>query len=452
MRKLKNVLVVLLILFVCVAFIPTNVFADKAANDQEIVSVEMRDRNMYEAVKKLGRTVGDSANDETKNYTVKFKIHELEEITEIDLSNRNIGVIIGIEKFRNLTTLNLSGNSIDNISFISNLKKLENLDVSNNRQNSSTGITDISPIEGLTNLKTLNLSKNSISDITPLRDLRNLTILNVGDNKIKDVSALENLTALTEIDISKNRVSDINCFENLEHLSTIKINNNEIADISPLRNLSIETLFLEENAIMDLSMVENKGINLGESCKQDVKLTVGNREVKLPKIFVAAQDSGSKFYSDKPLNLYKGTLSTDSTKFIMSNNVDEASFAEVSIDSGMLKGSTLILKFKAGLVDEPVEEEEEPEEVFIKEPEPEEEEVVVPPTPAEPKGPGLLELFLESAVSNWQFIIALALGGALLVVGVAILKTKKKKKKKAQEPKPEEQKEEPKDNIKVVKF
>ena len=448
LRKLTNDLIILLILVLMMAFVPTIVFA---VNDQEIVTVEMRDKNLYEAIKRAGRNIGDSANDETKNYNVKYRIHDLEDIEELDLSNKNIEVIIGIEKFRNLKKLNISGNKIEDISFISNLKKLEELDLSGNRQDSSKGIADISAIEGLTNLKSLSIEKNSISDISALKNLTNLTYLNIADNKIKDVTDLEKLVNLEEINISKNKITDISCFENFGKLTIIRINNNEISDISPLKNLSIETLFLDENAIMDLSMVESKGINIGDSCKQNIKLTVGNREVKLPKIFVAAQDSGSKFYSDKPLNLYKGTLSTDRTKFIMSNNVDEASFAEVSIDSGFLKGSTLILKYKEGLVDEPQEDEEEPEEVFIKEPE-EEENVVIAPKPVE-KGPGLLELFVESAVSNWQFIIALALGGALLVVGVAILKSKKKKKKKKTETQnPDEQKEEPKDNIKVVKF
>ena len=457
MRKLKSLLLVVVILFIVAAVMPIKAFAAPAANEQEIVTVELRDRNMYEVLKKTVTCIDGTANDETKNYTLKIRLRELEKVTSLDLSNKDIGVLIGIEKFRNLTELNISGNKLDDISFLSNLKKLEVLDASNNRQGSSSGISDLSPLEGLTTLTSLNLEKNSISDVASLGGLTKLTYLNVADNKIKDVSDLEKLTELTEINITKNKVTDISCFENFTHLITVRISNNEISDISPLKNLNLETLFLEENAILDLSLIEDKGLNVGESCKQDIKLTVGTRQPKLPKVFISAQDSNSMFYSNKPLVLYRGQLSTDKTKFVINQNVDATSFAEVSIDSGLLKGSTLIFKYQEGLVEEPEEEPEEPEEEFIKDPkymnETEENTVTVVPKPEQPAKPGLLELFLESAVSNWQFIIAIALGGALLVVGVAILKSKKKKKKKKVNPENgEEQKEEPKDNIKVVKF
>ncbi len=456
MKNVRSLLVVLVILFMIASMMPTKVFAATTANDQEIVTIEMRDRKLFEVLKSQTKsTIGETANDETKNYTLKYRIHELEKVTELDLSNQGIEVLIGIEKFRNLTNLNLSGNKIDDVSFLSNLKKLEVLDLSNNRQDSSKGISDVSPLEALTNLTSLNLEKNSISDVSPLKDLTKLTYLNFADNKVKDVSDLEKLTELTEINITKNKITDISCFENFTHLTIIRMSNNEISDISPLKKLSIETLFLDGNAILDLSLIEDKGINIGDSCKQDIKLTVGTRQPKLPKLFIAAQDSNSMFYTDKPLVLYRGQLSTDRTKFVINQSVDASSFAEVSIDSGLLKGSTLIYKYQEGLVEEPEEEPEEPEEEFVKDPKylNEVDESLIAPKPEEPSKPGLLELFMESAVSNWQFIIALALGGALLVVGLAILKSKKKKKKKKVNPETgEEQKEEQKDNIKVVKF
>ena len=53
------------------------------------------------------------------------------EVTQLDLSNRQITDITGLEEFTNLTSLNLSGNSLTSLSIL-NLNQLTTLDLSNN--------------------------------------------------------------------------------------------------------------------------------------------------------------------------------------------------------------------------------------------------------------------------------------------------------------------------------
>ena len=53
------------------------------------------------------------------------------EVTQLDLSNRQITNITGLEEFTNLTSLNLSGNSLTALSIL-NLNQLTSLDLSNN--------------------------------------------------------------------------------------------------------------------------------------------------------------------------------------------------------------------------------------------------------------------------------------------------------------------------------
>ena len=77
-----------------------------------------------------------------------------------------------------LTELDLSQNQIGNIKPLSNLTKLTYLGLSANQ------IRDIKPLSNLTNLTTLYLSQNQISNIKPLSNLTNLTSLYLWRNPL----------------------------------------------------------------------------------------------------------------------------------------------------------------------------------------------------------------------------------------------------------------------------
>ena len=71
---------------------------------------------------------------------------------------------------------------------------------------SSKQITDLSPLSVLTHLTTLVLEDNTITDITPLTHLTQLTKLFLGWNKLTDISPLAHLTQLTELNLWNNQI------------------------------------------------------------------------------------------------------------------------------------------------------------------------------------------------------------------------------------------------------
>ena len=74
---------------------------------------------------------------------------------------------------------------------------------------SGRNITDLTGLEYCTDLIWLRLWTNQISDISPLAGLTSLTWLRLDSNQISDISPLAGLTSLTELDLSYNQISDI---------------------------------------------------------------------------------------------------------------------------------------------------------------------------------------------------------------------------------------------------
>jgi len=93
---------------------------------------------------------------------------DLDGLTSLSASGKNIVDLAGLECCTSLTELGLHVNQI----------------------------SDISPLTNLASLTTLTLHENQISDISPLTNLASLTTLRLNENKKKDLSQLTNLTTL----------------------------------------------------------------------------------------------------------------------------------------------------------------------------------------------------------------------------------------------------------------
>jgi len=128
---------------------------------------------------------------------------ELEGITSLYLSGRNITDLTGLEYCVNLTKINLSSSQMSDISQLASLTNITVLYLLANQ------ISDVSPLASLTNLTSLSLADNQISDISPLASLTNLTSLSLAENQISDISLLASLTNLIELGLEKNQISDI---------------------------------------------------------------------------------------------------------------------------------------------------------------------------------------------------------------------------------------------------
>lgn len=134
----------------------------------------MEDNNMMEAVlSALGKPQGYMITKE-----------DLEGITELDLSSKNITSFKGLEYCTNLKSLSLSGNNIKDIKDvegIENLKGLEHLNLSNNN---IENIDNVGNLETFSNLTELNLSNNNIKDISSLKIPDSLKTINLEDQSI----------------------------------------------------------------------------------------------------------------------------------------------------------------------------------------------------------------------------------------------------------------------------
>ncbi|MDP4179181.1 MAG: cell wall-binding repeat-containing protein [Bacillota bacterium] len=212
---------------------------------------------------------------------------EIDKITTLNLSEKNIDDLQGIQYFTNLQSLNLYSNYISNLSHLSNLRNLKELNLENNYifgdinalgnlknltklnlSNDNYKITDLSALTNLKNLTELDLSVNKKTqnancsydiiikntDITPLSNLTNLTKLNLNSNNIKDITCLDNLKNLTELDLSDTTITDIAPLSKLTNLTKLDLSKNNITDLTPLSTLTnLIHLDLSSNSITDVT-------------------------------------------------------------------------------------------------------------------------------------------------------------------------------------------------------
>jgi Leucine-rich repeat (LRR) protein len=177
---------------------------------------------------------------------------DLQGLTVLPASQRNIADITGLEYCTNLTKLGLAINQISDISPLSSLTSLTELYLYGNE------ISDLNPLSNLTNLTNLELYDNQISDISPLSNLINLRELRLDNNQISDISVLENLTGLLSLYLDWNQISDVSALQDLTSLTHLGLFHNQISDISPLQNLtSLTDLNLSNNQIGDISALQN---------------------------------------------------------------------------------------------------------------------------------------------------------------------------------------------------
>jgi len=167
----------------------------------------------------------DTINWQDKN--LKKAMREITGITDRPITYSDLSEI---------TELDLSGKNIRNISALAGLSSLTELFLYENQ------ITDISALAGLSSLTELSLGLNQIADISALEGLSSLTYLDLYDNQITDVSALAGLSSLTELSLFSNQITEISALSNLQKLTHLNLWNNPITDYSPIEDLHIEEL------------------------------------------------------------------------------------------------------------------------------------------------------------------------------------------------------------------
>ena len=187
-----------------------------------------------------------------KNPSEPITTTELETLTGLFASNREISHLSGLEYAVNLTSVFLDDNTISDLSPLAALTKLTDVELGNNQ------INDLSPLADLTNLANLRLGNNQISDLNPLANLTNLTHLELPSNEISDLSPLATLTNLAHLELFSNQISDLSSLSVLTDLTDLRLSANQITDLEPLAGLrDLIDLRLSANQISDVSALAN---------------------------------------------------------------------------------------------------------------------------------------------------------------------------------------------------
>ncbi|WP_299114852.1 T9SS type A sorting domain-containing protein [uncultured Winogradskyella sp.] len=142
----------------------------------------------------------------------------IESVTFLNISSREISDLTGIEDFVSLVNLNFEINNVSSVDLSNNLV-LTNLDASNNN------ITDID-LTSLTGLTSLDISDNG------------LTTLNLDTN-----------SDLVNLDVANNSLNALNV-DILTNLEELNCSSNLISSLSFTQNVNLEILFCQSNILV----------------------------------------------------------------------------------------------------------------------------------------------------------------------------------------------------------
>lgn len=150
---------------------------------------------------------------------------DIENITQVILSNKNISDLTGIQDFVSLTELNAANNQITSIDLSKNIL-LEKLFVANNQ------------------LTTIDVSNNT-----------KLKTLDVGENSLTNLS-IHQLVDLETLSCYKNQLTEINLYSNKNLLAFIA-NENQLKTVDIRENKNLFWIDLDDNLLEDL-MLKNE--------------------------------------------------------------------------------------------------------------------------------------------------------------------------------------------------
>lgn len=200
---------------------------------------------------------------------------DLESLTTLNISNKDISDLSGLENAINLTTLNISNNKIADISVVEKMTKLESIVAKNNE------IENINSILNIESLVSVDFESNNINNIEAIENLPNLASINFKKNNItneKDVNIISNKDSLKSINISLNipnlvlNIGEGNSFNNVVDLyldySTIGTIN--VSNANNLRTINAVYSEVENFNLSNCNLVNTINLNYSEVDNIDV--------------------------------------------------------------------------------------------------------------------------------------------------------------------------------------
>ncbi|MBC1886210.1 LapB repeat-containing protein [Listeria seeligeri] len=200
-----------------------------------------------------------TGNDDTSQVVTQ---EQLDSITSLNASGKNITDVTGINQLTNLTSIDLSQNQLTSIAPITDLTSLASLNVSNNL----LSIVVITTAQNIPNLTSLNISNNPTITKLSIADQANLTSFSasLGGSQTSALEelTLSNLPALTTAGTSSPNSVYFSNYSDV--LTTVKLNglpkiqraifdNNLIDDIDVHDMAGLTTLELHANELTDIN-------------------------------------------------------------------------------------------------------------------------------------------------------------------------------------------------------
>ncbi|WP_271003817.1 leucine-rich repeat domain-containing protein, partial [Listeria seeligeri] len=149
---------------------------------------------------------------------------QLDSITSLNASGKNITDVTGINQLTNLTSIDLSQNQLTSIAPITDLTSLTSLNVSNNL----LSIVVITTAQNIPNLTSLNISNNPTITKLSIADQANLTSFSasLGGSQTSALEelTLSNLPALTQATGSTSSANSVYFSNYSDVLTTVKLN------------------------------------------------------------------------------------------------------------------------------------------------------------------------------------------------------------------------------------
>ena len=184
---------------------------------------------------------------------------EIQQVTELDVSNRNIWDLTGISYLTALQSLNCSGNKLKELT-ISGLSRLHTLDCSDNSIRTMT-------LEALPALSVLRCGNNRLTQLEPSA-FPNLTVLTCMYNQLQELD-LTGLSGLTELDCS-----------NQNHLDALDLSQTPNLRILNCASVGISQLDLTQNPMLEsvnCSFNQLKSLNLRNQTQLQVIRCASNQ-------------------------------------------------------------------------------------------------------------------------------------------------------------------------------
>ncbi len=246
------------------------VFADQNLTDCVQALIDSEDYTLVEQIKQL--------NCSDKSITDIEGIQNLSSLELLNLSNNLIRDITPISKLGRLKQLYLQGNNLQLLSPITENQLLVQVDISDNdaiicseqtKLEQSIGkenlIVNQPCIEGMqqaqdVNFDDLNLQaciRQTAQDIGA-QHLEQIQQLKCVNQTISNINGIEQLTNLRELDLTQNNIIDIAPLEDLALLKKVLLGKNQISNIQPLTTSKyMQELRLDYNEITDIQYVTN---------------------------------------------------------------------------------------------------------------------------------------------------------------------------------------------------